>query len=158
MEVDEIAKLKDQITQSYQAAYRLLSSPTRLSSQTMIAAKLANMQNDTVQLALLIGEHEAQAFLLDVMLHASYEEEKPQKQEPLFQPGALIQRASGSNTLYRVTFIQYIERTPYYHLISRDQRYLIVSHEQIHQWKKAAISDISAQTTTAGREAGGYYE
>ena|SRR5579884_2339604 len=147
MEVDEIARLKAQIIQSYQAAYRMLSSPTRLSSQTMITAKLASMQNDAVQLALLIGEHKTQAFLLDVMLRA-HEGDTPQKQEPLFQPGSLIQRVSGSTTLYRVTFVQYIEQMPYYHLISRDQRYLIVSHEQIHQWKKAAISDISAQTTT----------
>jgi len=146
---NEIARLKDQIIQNYQAAYRVLSSPVRLSSQTMIAAKLANMQNDTVQLARIVGEHEAQAFLLDVMLRA-HEVATPQKQEPLFQPGALIQRASESATLYRVVMIQYIEQTPYYHIISRNGRYLIIPHNQIHQWKKAAISDISEPATTKG--------
>ncbi len=70
------------------------------------------------------------------------------QQEPLFQPGALIQRASGNTTLYRVTFIQYIERIPYYHLISRDRRYLILPHDQIHQWRAAATNDISEQITS----------
>jgi hypothetical protein len=153
---NEIARLKDQIIQSYQAAYRVLASPARLSSQTLIAAKLANMQNDAARLARLIGEHGAQAFLLDVMMHA-YAEDTPQKQEPFFQPGALIQRVSGNTTLYRVTFIQYIEQTPYYHLISRDRRHLILPHAQIHQWQKAATSDISVQATT-GREASRYHE
>ena len=151
MEVDKIARLKNQIIQSYQSAYRVLSSPARLSSQTVIAAKLANMQNDTVQLARMIGEHEAQAFLLDVMLRA-HEVDTPQRQEPLFQPGALIQRTSGATTLYRVITIQYIEQTPYYHLVSSNGRYLIVSHAHMYQWRKAAINDISAQTTKTGRE------
>lgn len=149
----EITRRKDQIIQNYQAAYRVLSSPVRFSSQTMIAAKLTSMQNDAVQLALLIGEHETQAFLLDVMMHA-HEIEMPQKQEPLFQPGALIQQASGNTALYRVTVIQYIEQTPYYHIVSSNGRYLIISHAQMHQWREAATSDISAQTTTTGREAG----
>jgi hypothetical protein len=144
---NEIAKLKDQIIQSYQAAYRVLSSPVRFSSQTLIVAKLASMQNDAAQLARILGEHETQAFLLDVMLHA-HEVAAPQKQEPLFQPGSLIQRASGQSTLYRVIMIQYIEQTPYYHLVSSNGRYLIVSHAQIYQWRKAAINDLSAQTTT----------
>ncbi len=144
---DEIARLKDQIMQNYQAVYRMLSSPARPSSQTMLAARLTNMQNDAVQLARLIGEHEMQAFLLDVMMHAQ-PVDTVQKQEPLFQPGSLIQRASGHITLYLVTFIQYIEQTPYYHLVSRDGRYLIISHAQIHQWKKATVNDISAQATT----------
>jgi hypothetical protein len=146
----EIAKLKDQIMQNYQAAYRLLSSPVRISSQTLIAVKLASMQNDAAQLARIMGEHETQAFLLDVMLHA-HEVDIPQRQEPLFQPGALIQRASGATTLYRVVMIQYIEQTPYYHIVSSNGRYLIISHAQIHQWRKAAINDISAQATT-GKE------
>ena len=146
----EIARLKDQIIQSYQAAYHVLASPARLSSQTLIAAKLTNVQNDAGQLARIIGEHEVQAFLLDVMLRA-HTEDTPQRQGSLFQPGALIQRASGSATLYRVTMIQYIEQTPYYHIVSSNGRYLIISHAQIHQWRKAAINDISAQTTTAGR-------
>jgi hypothetical protein len=144
---NEIARLKDQIIQNYQAAYRILSSPMRLSSQTLITAKLTNIQNDAVQLARVIGEREIQAFLLDVMLHA-HTVDILQKQEPLFQLGALIQRVSGNTTLYRVTFIQYIEQTPYYHLISHDRRYLIVSHEKIHQWRKAATSDSAAQATT----------
>ncbi len=114
---NEIARLKDQILQNYQAAYRVLASPLRPSSQTLITAKLTNMQNDAVQLARLVGEHETQAFLLNVMLHA-HTVDILQKQEPLFQLGALIQRVSGNTTLYRITFIQYIEQTPYYHLIS----------------------------------------
>jgi len=144
---NEIARLKDQIIKNYQAAYRVLASPARLSSQTLITAKLTNIQNDAVQLARMIGEHETQAFLLDVMMRA-HTIDITQRQEPLFQPGALIQRVSENTTLYRVTFIQCIEQTPYYHLISQDRRYLIISHEKIHQWRKAATSDMSAQATT----------
>jgi len=145
----EIARLKDQIIQTYQAAYRVHASPVRFSSQMLMVAKLASMQNDARQLARMIGEHETQAFLLDVMLRAQ-KRDTPQRQEPLFQPGSLIQRASGNTTLYRVIKIQYIEQMPYYHVVSCNGRYLIVSHAQMHQWRKATISDISEPATTKG--------
>lgn len=154
----EIARLKNQIIQSYQAAYRVYNSQARYASHAIITARLASMQNYAVQLAHIIGEHEAHKFLANVMTDDHTADispataDNPQRQEPFFQPGALIQRASGSNTLYRVTAIQHIEQVPYYHLISQDKRYLILPHDQIYQWRAAAESDIAAQETR--RQAG----
>jgi len=154
----EVARLKGQIIQNYRAACRVFNSPARYASHAIITARLASMQNYVVQLAHIIGEHEAHKFLIHVMADDHTADisptmvDNPQRHELLFQPGALIQRASGSNTLYRVTAIQYIEQIPYYHLISRDKRYLILPHAQVHQWRKAAESDTAAQVTR--RQAG----
>jgi hypothetical protein len=154
----EVARLKDQIIQNYQAACQVFNSPARYASHAIITARLASLQNYAVQLAHIVGEHEAHKFLIHIMSddhtadNSLTTADHSQIQQPFFQPGALIQRASGSNMLYRVTAIQYIEQIPYYHLVSQDKRYLILPHAHIQQWRAAAKSDIAAQETR--RQAG----